>query len=258
MPATTSDTFQIEGGHDSVTAGNGNNSLSDTPGGGSGGNLVNFGSGNDQVSLYNGGDLIMVGSGVDTISSFGAGDTIAAPGAGSSINASGAGDAITANGAGDNITAGGAGDAITALGGSDTINNIGAGSTITLGGPGDAVSESTIPGAAIQFDFLTPGASPGGNPDVITNFVDSGGSASIIDLTGLAGVGTEAFAGSKAGATVAIAFASDAANAVDYAQIGGNTYVHAASSAGGYSTSDLLIELTGAHTLTAANIHLHA
>jgi hypothetical protein len=251
-----SDTFELGGGHDSITAGNGTNSLSDTTGGG--GDLVNFGNGNDTVSLYNGTDIIVVGSGADLISSFGIGDTIMAPGNGSAITAAGAGDVVTANGVGDNITAGGVGDTITAMGGGDNIVNLGSGTTITLGGPGDSVGESTNPSAPIQFDFLTPSASPGSNPDQIANFVDTGGAASIIDLTGLSGVGTETFAGLKSGASVAIAFASDAANAVDYAQIGGNTYVHAASSAGGYSTSDLLIELTGAHTLTAANIHLHA
>jgi hypothetical protein len=95
------------------------------------------------------------------------------------------------------------------------------------------------------------------NTDQIANFHDSGPTATI-DLTTLAGAGTETFAGSKTGpATFALAFVGDAINTVDYAVIGGNTFVHVASSGGGYSSSDLLIELQGVHALTAANFHLH-
>jgi hypothetical protein len=71
------------------------------------------------------------------------------------------------------------------------------------------------------------------------------------------GAGTETFAGSKAGANFGAAFGADAANAVDYAVIGGNTFIHVAGAGGGYSAADLLIELTGVHAPTAANFHLH-
>ncbi len=152
--------------------------------------------------------------------------------------------------------------------GNDTIS-VGAGSnSITGGGGGDQVtlpvshSADTFAYSAITDSFSNVLPTVGGgaqdsNTDVISNFI-AGASHDVIDVSQLSGGATQTFnaGGSGTVSTLQAAFGSDAANEVNFAVIGGNTFIHTATHAG-YSVGDLLIELQGTPALTAANVHLH-
>jgi hypothetical protein len=130
--------------------------------------------------------------------------------------------------------------------------------TILSGGGGDSLSVSgndTIGYLSAGDSFSNAASSNDINTDQIGNFQDV---STVLDFSQLAGASTETFYGQKAGASFAAAFGADSPNAVDYAVIGGNTFVHAAGAGGGYSAGDLLVELQGSHTLTGGNFHLHA
>jgi len=175
------------------------------------------------------------------------------------VSAAPLGVTLIANNGGDTLIGSNHGDTITGGSGADSITVGSVASTITGGGGGDSIAST---GAADNLKYLATtdsfsnaASTADTNTDVITGFHDSGPAATI-DLTGLSGAGTETFTGLKAGASFVAAFAGGAANDVDYAVIGGNTFVHVHSAAG-YSSTDLLIELQGSHTLTTANFHLH-
>jgi hypothetical protein len=94
------------------------------------------------------------------------------------------------------------------------------------------------------------------NTDHILNFQTN----TTIDLTGGSLATGQTFVGAKTFNTdLATTFAGDAAGQVDYTFDGTNTYVHLtnAASSGGYSSADVLIQLSGHPTLTSANFHLH-
>jgi len=140
--------------------------------------------------------------------------------------------------------------------------------TILSGGDGDtlrASSNATLGGAdtfgylATADSFSNAGSAADSHTDLIQNFQDNFDS---IDFQNLAGAGSETVNGSSngtfgAGTPFTTAFAGGAAGIVDYAVIGGDTFVHVHSGVG-YSAGDLLIELQGNHTLSPGNFHPHA
>ena len=259
---TGSDTFSLYNGHNSIAA-----------------------SGSDVINTYGGDDTILT-SGVGT-------ENIAASGSNDSIQGNGGTDFISISGGGSDAIGLGSGTNFVTLNdstvGGDTVSGFNGDDHITLESPGDVINTGganmtvtgfqggsqiyvttgageltlALPTALGSFSNDTTSGGADANTDVINNFQDSAGShTSVIDLSGLSNVGTETFAGSlgtfAAGTPFSTAFAAAAANQVEYAVIGGNTFVHANSStAGGYSAGDLLVELTGQHTLTGANVHLH-
>ncbi|MEJ0069346.1 MAG: calcium-binding protein [Pseudomonadota bacterium] len=233
VTGTGSDSLSLAGGHDAISLGSGSNSLTNFNDSiGSGANTVIGGNGNDVINLAGSGNAITLGSGADTVSGGTGNETISLGGGNDSISVSDGGNVIS-TGSG-NVT-------MTGPAGGDTIN-VGSGADqITYVSPGD--SFSSAPSAA---DAHT---------DVINNFQDTGATASVLDVAAIAS-NTQTFAGSRGTQPdFATAFSGDGPNTVDYAVINGNTFVHA-TGASGYSASDLLIELTGAHALSAANFHL--
>jgi len=152
-------------------------------------------------------------------------------------------------------------DTLIAGAGPDTIvanSTVAGGSEIVLNGGGDSIVSSgqadNLVFQAVTDSFSNASASADSHTDVVAGFNDA---VATIDFSNLAGAGTEHFTGQKTGTSFATSFAGGAANDVDYAVIGGNTFVDVHQGAG-YSANDLVIELLGAHTLTAANFHLHA
>jgi len=166
------------------------------------------------------------------------------------------------NGFGATLIAGSGEDTLTGYGGRDLL----------VGGTGadHFVFQSAIDSRNLYF-VDTPDWYQILGPDVIQNFHDSGTNTSVLDMAAVSAV-TQHLTGDKGTYTTgfstvfATAFANDHAGDIDYVTfaIPGNTgpdashtFVHVASGAG-YSASDLIVDLQGAHTLTAANFHLHA
>ena len=218
---------------------------------------VSISGGNDtlSVSLNHEGVEVNVTGANDVISISGSDDYVSLYGGAYTVNLGAASTQLISFGSTAAISVDAGQDTIFIGNGNDTIYSesfASGGDTITFGSGTDQI-QFTAP----LNSFSSAGAAADANTDTIGGFQDTGGNASVIDLTSLSGVSTETFNGLRAGATFAAAFGADLANAVDYAVIGGNTFIHAATSGGGYSAGDLLIELTGAHTLTGANFHLH-
>jgi Ca2+-binding RTX toxin-like protein len=170
------------------------------------------------------------------------------------------GATIFANNGGDSIIGSNHGDTITGGSGADTVALGGTASTIAGGGGGDSITSTGVADNfkyIVNSDSFTNSATTfDANTDKIAAFHDSGPAATI-DLTGIGAAG-QTFTGSKAFTTnFATTFAADTASQVDYVVNGGNTFVHLTAAGGGYSAGDLIIELQGVHTLTAANFHLH-
>ena len=155
----------------------------------------------------------------------------------------------------DILTAGSGDDTLTGGGGADTL----------IGGSG-----------ADHFVYLLPTDSYNPNPnqifgpDLIENFHDSNPDLSVLDVAAI-NTTTQHFTGDKgtftSGFTTAFAtaFAGDQPGNIDYVVFtnpnatgpgASQTFVHVANGTG-YSSSDLIVELQGAHALTAANFHLH-
>jgi hypothetical protein len=163
---------------------------------------------------------------------------------------------------GPNHGNGGIGDVITAGSGDDTIT-AGTSADTFIGGSG---ADHFLYHYAGESTNQLPNQIYG--PDLIENFHDSG-HTSVLDVASVSTV-TQHFGGDKGTLTrfpgFAAIFAGDHPGDVDYATItspgvtgpdASHTYVHVALGAG-YSSNDLIVNLQGAHVLTAANFHLHA
>jgi hypothetical protein len=262
--AATTATPPTAPGHDGAGASTGS-SVTSGSGSGSGTGLLQLPpdwhvtvAGSDTLTLAPAGSLNLIsllvgGTGADTV-------ILTAPVSGGTIDLGGGIDTVTlANGA-NSLTLANTESVVGGSGADTLVLSDAGGHTVTGGGNGDLITSGggadVFKYVAATDSFTTGAAAADANTDQIINFHDSGPSAKI-DFAALAGAGTESFAGAKTGATFAAAFAGDAANTVDYAVIGGNTFVHVAGAAGGYSATDVVIELRGTHVLTAANLSLH-
>ncbi|MBI3514835.1 MAG: hypothetical protein HY060_12350, partial [Proteobacteria bacterium] len=173
--------------------------------------LTLTGGGTDTLSLDTGTISISIAS-LDSIFGSAGNDTVVmtTPVSGAKIDLAGGTDTLTlANGTNSlniaNV------ESIVGGTGADTLVLIDAGGhTVTGGGSGDSITSGggadVFKYAASSDSFTNAVAAADAHTDQIANFNDSGPAAKI-DLTGLAGAGTESFAGAKAGATFALAFA---------------------------------------------------
>jgi hypothetical protein len=231
---------------------------------------ASFIGGDDGISVDGNNDTITAAGGSILFTLNGGHESLTATSGNDSLydTPTGGNDTLSFSGGNDQISLQSSGNTVTFGTGADTLSLGGSGNAINLGGATvmitDNVGANTF-NVATGADTLgfTSAASTTGTLDVINNFTDTGAQATVIDLSSF-GSTTHAFGGKIAGSftSAAAAFGSDAPNTVDYATINGNTYIHAAGGSGGYSTSDLLIELAGAHTLTGGigaghNVHLH-
>jgi Ca2+-binding RTX toxin-like protein len=150
------------------------------------------------------------------------------------------------------------GDSLTGLSGADTLSGLDGNDTLAGGGGDDVLiggtgRDSLTGGAgADRFTFTAATDSTPVSRDVITDFAAGDRiDLSVIDgNTGLAGLQDFTFLGQVGTAAAASAGAGE----VTYHQFGGNTYVNIGVNGDG--TRDMMIELTGLHTLQASNFIL--
>jgi hypothetical protein len=191
------------------------------------------------------------------------------------IGPNGPNDVITAQGGNNSIVGGTGDDTITAGNGAETISIKSGSNSVTVGSGADTIS---VTGAGGGTDTFTVGAnttiayqhaaeSELANLNLVNNWSDS---SEKIDLTAIIGTSqnsitqyTSSYSTGSLAAALTTGFGgSEVAGQADYlvltdtstSQV--DTFVHVATGAG-YSATDMLVEIQGAHTLSITSGVVH-